>query len=106
MPPLITQILNSIANVFTLPIKWIEEANLFFYAHLGFWGQLAFDLVLFYLLFLIAFKVTKALFDVTFYVIVPSLVLSWVSSFALPFAFGSILPVCVAALIVINIFRS
>jgi hypothetical protein len=94
------------AGVFALPIKLIEEANLFVYAHLGFWGQLAFDLILFYVLFLIAFKITRALFDVAFYVIVPSVVLSWVSSFLFPFAFVSILPVCLAALIVVNIFRS
>jgi|GEM_PF-1081316 len=106
MPPVITQILNSMLEVFALPIKLVEEANLFFYAHLGFWGQLAFDLILFYVLFLIAFKVTKAVFDITFYVIVPSLVLSWVTSFVLPFAFSSILAVSVALLIVVNIFRS
>ncbi len=106
MSPLLTQILNSMAGVFALPIKLIEEANLFVYAHLGFWGQLAFDLILFYVLFLIAFKITRALFDVAFYVIVPSVVLSWVSSFLFPFAFVSILPVCLAALIVVNIFRS
>ena len=106
MPPLLTQILNSTVQVLGAPIRLIEEANLFVYSHLGFWGQLAFDLVLFYVLFLIAFKVTKALFDVAFYVIVPSLVLSGVSSFLLPFAFASILPVCLAALIVVNIFRS
>ncbi len=106
MPSIITQILNSLLEVFALPIKLVEEANLFVYAHLGFLGQLAFDLVLFYVLFLIAFKVTRALFDIAFYVIVPSVVLSCVTSFVLPFAFGSILPVCVAVLIVVNIFRS
>lgn len=106
MSPFLTQILNSALNVLGAPIRLIEEANLFVYDHLGFWGQLAFDLVLFYVLFLIAFKVTKALFDVAFYVVVPSLVLSWVSSFLLPFAFASILPVCLAALIVVNILRS
>lgn len=106
MAPIMTQILSSLLEVFALPIKWFEEVNLFLYAHLGFWGQLAFDLVLFYLLFLIAFKVTKAVFDALFYVIVPSVILSLVSSFVLPFAFGSVLPVCVAVLIVINILRS
>lgn len=106
MSPLLTQILNSAVQVLGAPIRLIEEANLFVYAQLGFWGQLAFDLILFYVLFLIAFKVTRALFDVAFYVIVPSVVLSWVSSFLLPFAFASILPVCLAALIVVNILRS
>jgi hypothetical protein len=106
MPPIITQILTSILNVLSFPIQWIEEANMFFHAHFGLMGQLAFDLILFYILFLIAFKVTKAIFNVAFYVVVPSIALSLVSSFLLPFAFGSILPVCVAVLIVINIFRS
>lgn len=101
-----THVLNSIVEAFALPMKLIEEANLFFYAHLGVLGQLAFDLILFYLLFLIAFKVIKAVFDIAFYVIVPSVVLSLVSSFILPFTFGSILPVCVAVLIVVNTFRS
>jgi hypothetical protein len=106
MPPIVTQILNAALDVLGAPIRLIEETNLFVYGHLGLWGQLAFDLVLFYLLFLIAFKVTKALFDVAFYVVVPSLVVSWVSSFLLPFTFTSILPVCLAALIVVNILRS
>jgi hypothetical protein len=84
MPPIVTQILNAALDVLGAPIRLIEETNLF----------------------LIAFKVTKALFDVAFYVVVPSLVVSWVSSFLLPFTFTSILPVCLAALIVVNILRS
>jgi hypothetical protein len=106
MPPVLTQIVNSVATVLTAPIKLIEEANLFVYSHLGTLGQLAFDLILFYVLCLIAFKVTKAVFDVAFYVIVPSVALSLVSSFVLPFAFASILPVCVVLLIVVNILRT
>ncbi len=106
MPPILSQIINSIAEISLAPIKLVEEANLFFYAHLGFWGQLAFDLILFYLLFLIAYKVIRAVFDVAFYVIVPSVILSLVSSFVFPFAFVAILPMCLAVLIMINIFRS
>ena len=106
MPPVLTQILNSIGQALAAPIKLVEEANLLVYAHLGLFGQVAFDLILFYLLFLIAFKVTKAVFDAAFYVIIPSVALCLVSSFVLPFAFTSILPVCVVLLIVINILRS
>ncbi len=106
MPPLLTQITNSVGETLALPIRLIEEANLFVYAHLGPLGQLAFDLILFYVLFLIACKAAKALFDVAFYVIVPSVALSLVSSFLLPLGFGSILPVFVVVLIAINIIRS
>ncbi len=106
MPPVLTPILDSLVEFLDLPIRLIEEANLFFYAKLGFFGQLAFDLILLYVLALAAYKITRVLFDTALYVIIPSVVLSFVSSFFLPFAFGYILPVCVAALIVINIFRS
>ena len=98
--------LNTILQVFALPIQWFKVANSFVYAQVGFWGQLAFDLLLFYLLFLIAFKVTQAAIKCVFYVAVPSVVLSFVSSFVLPFSFVSILPVCVALLIMINILKS
>jgi hypothetical protein len=98
--------LNTIFQFFALPIHWFKMANSLVYAHAGFWGQLAFDLLLFYLLFLIAFKVTQVVIKCVFYVVVPSLVLSFVSSFILPFGFAFILPVCVALLIVINIVRS
>jgi hypothetical protein len=106
MPPIITQLASPIGDALTLPIKLIQEANLFVYYHLGFFGQLAFDLILFYVLCLVAYKATKAVFDVAFYVIVPSVALSVVSSFLLPFGFVSILPVCVVVLIVVNIIRS
>jgi len=98
--------LNTILEVFSVPIQWFKALNSIVYAHLGFWGQIAFDVLLIYSLFLIAFKVTKVIFNCVFYVAIPSLVLSFASSFVLPFGFTSILPVCVALFVVINIFRS
>jgi hypothetical protein len=106
MPSLLTKIANSMGGVLALPIRLMEEANLFVYSYLGTFGQLAFDLILLYVLCLIAFKVTKAVFDVAFYVVIPSVAVSLASSFVLPFAFASILPVCVVLLIVVNILRT
>jgi len=106
MPPIISHILDSLAEVLSVPLGLIEEANLFFHAHLGFYGQLAFDLVLFYLIFLVLYKVARAVFDTALYIIIPSVILSLVSSFFLPIAFGYLLPICIAALIVVNIVRS
>jgi hypothetical protein len=106
MPPIVVQILDALAKILSVPIGLVEEANLFFYSHLGFYGQVAFDLVLLYLLFLVAYKITRAVFDTALYVIVPSVILSVVSSLFLPYAFAYILPVCIAALIVVNIIRS
>jgi hypothetical protein len=98
--------LNTILQFFALPIQWFKMTNSFVYAHVGFWGQVAFDLVFFYFLFLIVFKVTQTAIKCVFYVMVPSLVLSFVSSFILPFSLAFILPVCVGLLIVINIVKS
>jgi hypothetical protein len=106
MSSVFSHIVDSLADVLSVPIGLIEEANLFFHSHLGLYGQLAFDLVLLYLVFLLVYKVSRAVLDTALYVILPSVVLSLVSSFFLPIAFAYLLPVCVAALIVVNIIRS
>lgn len=100
------EITNSLVEFLATPIQWFKEANAFVYSHLGFWGQLAFELLLFYLLFLIAFKATQVVVQCLFYVAIPSLVLSFVSSFLLPFSFAVTLPICVALFITINLLRS
>ncbi len=100
------QINNSISEILAVPIQWFKAANGFIYGHLGFWGQLAFDLLLLYLLFLIVFKITKTVVRCVLFVAIPSVVLSFVSSYFLPFSFSIILPVCVVLMIAINIARS
>jgi hypothetical protein len=84
------QINNSIFEILAVPIQWFKVVNALVYSHLGFWGQLAFDLLLLYLLI----------------TIVPSLVLSYVSSYFLPFSLSIILPVCVMLMIAINVAMS
>lgn len=98
-------IISSSGQNFAILLNWFKDANLYFHDHFGVLGQLAFDLVLFYFLFLIITKIFKATFELVFYVVIPSLVLSFVTSFILPFAFATILLVCVGLLIVVNIFR-
>jgi hypothetical protein len=106
MPSVLSHILNSLASVLSVPVALIQELNLFIRSHLGLYGQLAFDLILLYLVFLLVYKVSRVVLDTALYVILPSVALSLVSSFFLPVAFGYLLPVCVAALIVVNIVRS
>jgi hypothetical protein len=101
MPSVLSHILNSLASVLSVPVALIQELNLFIRSHLGLYGQLAFDLI-----FLLVYKVSRVVLDTALYVILPSVALSLVSSFFLPVAFGYLLPVCVAALIVVNIVRS
>lgn len=100
------QINNSIFEMLAVPIQWFKAANALVYSHLGFWGQLAFDLLLLYLLITIVLKVTKVVVRCVLFVALPSLVLSFASSYFLPFSLSIILPVCVMLMIAINIARS
>jgi hypothetical protein len=105
MLPKLFHIISSAGQNFAIFVDWFKDANLYFHDHFGLLGQLAFDLILFYFLFLIITKIFKATFEIVFYVVIPSLILSFVTSFVLPFAFATILLVCVGLLIVVNIFR-
>lgn len=102
----LSNIVNSVVQNLTVPLDWFEEVNVYFHDHFGLMGQVAFNLVLFYLIFLILSKIFKATFDVVFYVAIPSVVLSFLTSFVLPYTFVTILPFCLGLLIVVNIFRS
>jgi len=105
MFPKLVHIANSVVQGFTVLLDWFEEANVYFCDHFGLLGQVAFTLIFFCFLFLILFKISKAAFNVIFYVVLPALVFSFVTSFVLPFTFATILPICVGLLIVVNIFR-
>jgi len=106
MLPILIQIANSVVQGFTILVDWFKQANVYFYAHFGLFGQIAFIFVLFYLIFLILSRVLKASLDVVFYVAIPSVILSFLTTFILPYAFVTVLPFCVGLLIVVNIFRS
>jgi len=97
---------NSVYEILAVPIQWFKAVNALVYSHLGFWGQLAFDMLLLYLLITIVLKVTKVVIRCVLFVALPSLVLSFVSSYFLPFSLSIILPVCVMLMIAINIARS
>lgn len=101
----ISHIVNSVVQNLTIPLDWFEEINVYFHDHFGLWGQVAFNIVLFYFIFLVLSKIFKATFDVVFYVAIPSLVLSFLTSFVLPYAFVTILPFSLGLLILVNIFR-
>jgi hypothetical protein len=105
MFPKLLLIVSSAAQNLRIFVDWFKAVNLYFHSHFGLLGQLAFDLALFYFLFLVVSKIFKAAFELVLYVVIPSLVLSFVTSFVLPFTFATILPMCVGLLIVVNIFR-
>ena len=95
--------INSVYEILAVPIQWFKAANALVNSHLGIWGQLAFDLLLLYLLVLIVLKVTKVVVRFALFVVLPSVALTFASSYFLPYNISIILPVCVALMIAINI---
>lgn len=106
MFPKLLHIANSVIQGLNVLLDWFEKANVYFRDNYGLMGQLAFNLVLFSFLFLIFFKISKATFDFVFYVIFPSFILAFLTSFVLPYTFVTALPIYVGLLLVVNIFRS
>lgn len=106
MFPNFPHIANSIVQGLTILLDWFKQANVYSYAHFGLFGQIAFLFILFYLIFLILSRVLKASLDVVFYVAIPSMILSLLTTFVLPYTFVTVLPFCVGLSILVNIFRS
>ena len=104
--PAFTSIIQNIFSVFETFARWIIQLNLYTHSQLGIFAQVALDLLIFYFLFLLISRVVKAMFDLTRYVILPSVILSGVTSFILPYSFLNLLPFFIGVLIVINLLRS
>jgi hypothetical protein len=106
MFPTLSHIANSVGQSFAVLLDWFEKANVYFHDHFGLTGQVTFNVALFGLLFLILMKISKAAFKAVAYVIIPSVILSFLTSFVLPCTFLTALPFCAGFLIAVNIIRS
>lgn len=106
MPPKLAHIANSLVQGFTILLDWFEKANVYFHDHFGLTGQVTFNVALFGLLFLILTKISKVAFKAVAYVIIPSLILSFLTCIVLPYAFLTVLPFCAVFLIAVNLIKS
>ncbi len=106
MLPKLAHIANSVVQSFTVLLDWFEETNVYLHDHFGLTGQVTFNLALFGLLFLTFFKISKAVFNLLIYFVLPSLALSFLASFVLPYTFLMVLPFCAGFFIAVNIVKS
>jgi hypothetical protein len=104
--PTFTSIIQNIFSFFETFVRWIIQFNRYTHSQFGIFAQVALNLLIFYFLFLLVSRVVKAMFDLTRYVILPSVILSGITSFILPYGFLTLLPFFIGVLIVINLLRS
>ena len=97
--------IHKLAQKWDLPLEWFFSLNDYARDRFGFWGQLALNLAIFYLAFLILTRLLKTGFDMTKYVVLPGLILCGITSYFLPYAFIHLLPFCIAIMILINLLR-
>jgi hypothetical protein len=106
MLPKLAHIANSVVQSFTVLLDWFEEANVYLHGHFGLAGQVTLNLALIAFLFLVLFKISKVVFNLLIYVVIPSLALSFIASFVLPYTFLMVLPFCAGFFIAVNIVKS
>jgi hypothetical protein len=106
MLPKLAQIADSVVQSFTVLLDWFEEANVYLHDHFGLTGQVTFNLGLIAFLFLAVFKISKVVFNLLLWVVIPSLALSFIASCVLPYTFFMVLPFCAGFFIAVNIVKS
>ncbi len=103
---MLSKILQSISTYLRQALDLFWSFNLYIQQHFGVFAQITFDLLFFYFLLVLLGKIFKATLNLVFYILVPSFVLSFLTSLLVPYPFFNILPFFVCAMIGINFLRS
>jgi len=105
MDELIKATLQQLTENITLKTDIFGQAREFIEVRFGTAGLIACGLLLASILGLILAKVTKLSFDIVRYVAVPSVAVTFVATYFLPFSFVYILPVTVAFFSIVLIVK-
>jgi hypothetical protein len=101
-----SKIIQEITKYLKEALDWFWSLNLYIQQNFGVFAQIVFDLLLFYFLLMLLGKIFKATLALLFYILVPSLVLAFLTSLFIPYSFFNILPFFVCLLLGINLLRS
>lgn len=99
-------IIENIILFFKTGFEWFVQLNHYVKGNFGFFAQVALDLAILYFLFLLLSKMVKVAFDMLKFVVLPSLLLTGIISFFLPYTFLNLLPFCTGTMIIINLLRT
>lgn len=79
--------------------------NQYVHAHFGLFVQLTLDLLILYIIFMVAYQIIKLSFRILFRIVIPSVILAGLVFFLTSYSFLNILPIFVCILVVINLIK-
>jgi hypothetical protein len=101
----VAHILQAAFSYLKLFVKWFSGMNQYVNAHLGVLVQVALDLLILYIIFMVIYHIIKLSLRVLFRIVIPSVILAGVVFFFTSYPFLTILPLFVCILVAISIIR-
>jgi hypothetical protein len=101
----VAHILQVVFSHFKLFVKWFSGMNQYANAHLGLFVQVALDLLILYIIFMVIYHIIKLSLRVLFRIVIPSVILAGVVFFFTSYPFLSVLPIFVCILVAISLIR-
>lgn len=101
----IANILQPILSYFKLFVEWFSGMNQYVHAHWGLFAQVALDLFILYIVFMVIYQIIKLSFRILFRIVVPAVILAGIVFFFTSYSFFNILPIFVCLLVAINLIK-
>jgi hypothetical protein len=101
----ITPYLAEAKGIFSLLLHWFKASNHYIFDRFGLWGQIVLDLFLFYLIFVFLKTLFKITINLLGYVILPSFLLSGITSWLTSFPLINTLPIFLAFFLLVSFLR-
>ena len=105
---MLTEIANILQPAFSY-LKFFVESfsamNQYVNANFGLFAQVALDLLILYIVFMVAYQVLKLSFRIIFRIVIPAIILAGLVFFFTSYSFFNILPIFVCLLVAINLMK-
>jgi hypothetical protein len=86
-------------------VKWFSGMNHYVNAHWGLFIQVALDLLILYIIFMVIYHIVKLSLRILFRIVIPSVILAGVVFFFTSYPFLSVLPIFVCILVAISFIK-
>ena len=103
-----TEIANILQPAFSY-LKFFVQSfsamNQYVNAHFGLFAQVALNLLILYIAFMVAYQIIKLSFRILFRIVIPAIILAGIVFLFTSYSFFNILPILVCLLIAINLIK-
>ncbi|MFQ6002925.1 MAG: hypothetical protein ACE5KJ_04190 [Candidatus Zixiibacteriota bacterium] len=102
----IANILQPAFSYFKFFVNWFSQMNQYVNANFGLFAQVALDLLILYIVFMVVYQMIKLSFRIIFGIVIPSVILAGIVFFFTSYPFFNLLPIFVCILVAINLIRT